>query len=264
MKKLLKVLLAALILIAIAIAVIFYLTSDVTRAADTFFTLVRNGNIQGAYASTAQEFRAATTQPKFEDFLKASAIADYESASWTSRSIRNNVGDLEGSLKTKSGGVIPITIKFVKESGTWKILSMHKPASGIDSDSPALPPDLELTALADHSVLLLGRAINAGDFRPFYSECSKTWQDQTTPEALGKAFKSFLDQKIDLTVAGGIKPEFSEKPVIDKNGTLIVQGFYPVQKSKINFTFKYIQDAGTWKLLGTKVSMKEAAPEERK
>ena len=154
MKKAMMVILIVVVLIAAIAAAVFYLTSNVTRAADSFFTLVRNGNTQAAYALTAQEFRAATSESQFAAFLKSSSIADYESATWNSRSISNNTGELEGSLKTKSGGVIPIKLKFVKEGGSWKILSIEKPSAGVLSPagSPTVPPDAELIAMADNSL----------------------------------------------------------------------------------------------------------------
>jgi len=258
MKKALMVILIIVVAIAVLVAAVFYLTSGITRSANQFFTLVRSGNIQAAYASTAQEFRAATSESQFADFLKDSLVADYESSTWTSRSVRNNTGELEGSLKTKSGGVIPIKIIFVKETGSWKVLSIKKPQAGVSPQSPAFPTEAELIAMTDHSILMLGRAINTADFQSFYSECSNVWQKQTTPDALKEVFKSFLDQKIDLTMARGIKPEFGEKPAIDSNGVLIVKGLYPVQQSRLNFTFKYIQETGLWKLVGTKVSVTDA------
>jgi Ca2+-binding EF-hand superfamily protein len=262
MKKLLIGLAIAVVLIAVIVAAVFYLTSGVTRAGDRFFTLIREGKAKDAYHSTAQEFRAATSEDQFLAFLKTSSIADYDSSVWSSRSISINVGQLEGSLKLRGGGIIPIKVKLVKEGGEWKILAIEKSAAGLlaDTGSPALPADSELITMSNNALLLLGRAINAKDFSGFYSASAKIWQGQTTPEALKAAFKSFIDQNLNLTVIEGKIPEFVEKPLIDGSGRLILKGSYPVQHAKINFTLKFIQENREWKLFGVNVSTEEAPP----
>ena len=260
MKKLLIGILIGIVIIAVIVAVVFYLTSDVTRAGDQFFTLIRDGDAKGAYQSAAREFQASTSEEQFMVFLKNSSISNYESATWTSRSISDNVGALEGSLKTKGGGVIPIKVKLVKEDGKWKLLAIEKAAAGIVSDTqPAtVPADAELSTMANNSVLMLGRAINAADFGGFYSSVSKTWQNQTTADALKGIFQSFIDQKIDLTVIGGKNPEFSEKASIDGSGRMILKGFYVAQPVKVKFTLKYIREDKQWKLIGINVAQEEA------
>jgi hypothetical protein len=260
MKKALIGILLGIVLIVIIVAAVFYLTADVTRSGDSFLALIRDGNAKDAYQSTSREFQAATSQDQFMAFLKSSTIADYESAAWSSRSISDNIGELEGSIKTKAGGVVPVKMKFVKERGKWKLLSIEKASAGIVAEAtPAsVPADAELAAMSNNSVLMLARAINYNDFGSFYSSISKIWQNQTTADALKENFKSFVDQKIDLTVIEGKNPEFSEKASIDGSGRLILTGFYLVPPAKINFTLKYIKEEKQWELVGINVSQEEA------
>jgi len=265
MKKLVIGVVIAIGVVALIVAAVFYMTSGVTQAGDRFFAMIRDGKAREAYQTAAREFRTATSEDQFLAFLKSSTIAQFESASWSSRSISLNVGELEGSLKTSGGGVIPIKLKLVKEDGVWKVLALEKSVAGLvsDSGSAAIPGETELITLANSSVMQLGRAINARDFSGFYHSSSKIWQSQTTPEALQSAFQSFIDQTLDLTMVEGKSPNFSEKPSIDGSGRLILQGFYPVQPSKINFTLKYIMEEKQWKLVGVNVSLEEAPPAAR-
>ncbi len=259
MKKVLIGILIGVVIVAAIMAGVFYMTSGVTRAGDGFFALIRDGNAKGAYQSTAREFQAATSEEKFIEFLKSSSISDYESATWSSRSISNNIGELDGSLKTKGGVVVPIKLKLVKEDGKWKLLSIEKAAAGIVADTgPAtVPVDAELAAMTNNAILMLGRAINAGDFGSLHSSIAKLWQNQITPDGLKEIFRSFIDQKIDLTVVEDKNPEFSDKASIDENGRLILKGFYLIQPTKVNFTLKYIQEDKQWKLVGINVSQEE-------
>jgi hypothetical protein len=260
MKKVLIGLVVVLVVIGAIILFVFYLTSGLTQSADQFFTLVREGKAKDAYLSTTREFQAATPEENFMAFLKSSTIADYESAFWSSRSVSNKIGELEGSIKTRAGGIIPVKLKLIKEDGKWKIHSIEKAASGLvtTSTEPTVPAEDELKAMTSRSVLLLARAINSKDFSEFYNATAKVWQSQTTPEALKENFIKYIEQNVDLTFAEGYSPEFSEKPSIDESGRLILKGYYSNQPSRLSFTIKFIRQESEWKLVGIHVSLEEA------
>jgi len=271
MKKTVIGLVIALVVVGAVVIAVFFLTGGVTRSANAFFTLIREGKPKDAYASASREFQASASEEDFSAFLKDSLIADYESATWSSRSVSNAIGELEGSLKTRTGAVIPIKIKLVKEDGRWKIHAIEKAAAGLvntpaetqEAETPsreaALPPEGELKAMTSASVQLLARAIKAKDFTEFFHATAKVWQDQVTPESLMESFKSYIEQGADLTFVKDMTPEFQEKPSIDKNGILVLTGAYPTRPSVLNFTIKYIRQDSEWKLIGLFVNSEEPA-----
>ncbi len=266
MGKLLGCLAVLLVGAGIVVFFVFYWTGDVTRAADQMFVLIRDGRAGEAYRSTAREFQAATSEDDFLAFLKNSTLTDYRGAKWYSRSVSGSTGELEGDIQTAGGGVIPIKIKLVKESGAWKVLVIEKALAGLrpktlqmdsvsaglgaDAVTPQIPPPEELAALADDSVMLLGRAVNTGDFSEFHKSISRMWQNQTTGEALLQAFQPLIDQKIDLTQVEGKIPEFTQNPAIDDSGRLILTGRYSLPSGTINFTVKFVSENLRWKLIG--------------
>lgn len=260
MKKVLIGLAIVLVVIGAIILFVFTLTSGLTRSADQFFTLIREGKAKDAYLSASREFQASAPEEDFAAFLKNSTIADYESATWSSRSVANKIGELEGSIKTRAGGVIPIKLRLIKEDGKWKIHAIEKAAAGLVTTSaePTVPAEDELKAMASRSALLLARAINNKDFSEFYNATAKVWQSQTTPEALKETFIKYIEQNVDLTFVEGHSPEFSEKPSIDESGRLILKGYYPTQPSRLSFTIKFIRQESEWKLIGIHVSLEEA------
>jgi len=270
-KKILIGLGIVLVVAGTIIFVAFRLTGGLTRPAEEFFTLIRDGRAKDAYLSASREFQASASEEVFSTFLKESAIAGYESASWSSRSVSNNIGELEGSIKTRAGGLIPIKIKLVKEDGRWKIHAIEKAAAGLvetpgETEPPGtpsreagLPPEGELMAMAGASIQLLARAINAKDFSEFHQATAKVWQDQVTPEALMESFKSYIEQGADLTFMKDMTPEFQEKPSIDENGILVLKGTYPTRPSVLSFTIKYIRQDSEWKLVGIFVNSEEPA-----
>ncbi len=249
--------LIALVLVVAAIVVmVFYWTSPITEAADRFFVSIREGKAQAAYQSTTREFQAATSEQSFMDFLKTSTIGDYDGATWSSRSVSGNTGELEGSIRTRSGGVIPLKVKLVNESGEWRVHALEKTPAGLvaDAAAPGIPAEDELATMANSSVLQLARAVNANDFSDFYKSIAQLWRDQTTAEALRDAFRPLVDQKIDLTAIEGKAPEFTEKPMIDDKGRLVLKGRYPLPPTAANFTLKFIFEKSQWKLIGIYVS----------
>ncbi len=260
MKKVLIGLVVVLVVIGAIILFVFYLTSGLTQSADRFFTLVREGKTKDAYLSASREFQASAPEEDFVAFLKKSTIADYESATWSSRSVANKIGELEGSIKTRAGGVIPIKLRLIKEDGKWKIRAIEKAAAGLvkTSAEPTVPAEDDLKAMTSRSVLLLARAINSKDFSEFYNATAKVWQSQTTPEALKENFIKYIEQNIDLTIVEAHSPEFIEKPSIDESGRLILKGYYPTQPSRLSFTIKFIRQESEWKLVGIYVSLEEA------
>lgn len=266
-KVLIGIFLGLLIIVVGAVLLVLYLTSDIVNSTDQFFSSIREGNIEEAYQYTATEFRAATPEETFKVFLRETAIVDYDSASWRSRSKQNNIGRLEGSIKTKSGGVIPVKIELVKEEGRWKILSINKKAGGVvkeeeaekgESQEKTVPAMDEMIAITNSSIMALGKAVNQDDFSIFYSSISKLWQSQTDTNELREAFKSFIKSNTNLTGIKGVNPIYSEKPHLDNNDWLVLKGYYPTEPLQVHFDLKYIYEYPEWKLASITVRTEEA------
>jgi hypothetical protein len=259
MKKLLIVLVVLVALLAIILASVFYLTAGVTDTADGFFSAIEEKDIEGAYNRFAsEEFRASTSLEEFRAFLEQSALANYSGATWTSRSVSGQEGELQGSVKTRDGGTVPITITLVKEAGEWRILSIHKASAGLvdEQAGKTVPPVEDLRRLTNESMMALAMALNARDFGDFYNRASVYWQSQTNVEELMGAFKSFIDQNIDLTVIDGMEPVFDEVPVINDDDLLILKGYYATRPSATHFELKHIYEHPDWKLFGINVSIR--------
>ena len=258
MKKILIIIGAALALIVIGIALVFYFTSGVVEVANGFFSAVQAGDYARARGFLSEDFRAATPTGAMRDFLEQSALINYASASWGTRTISGSQGELEGEIKTRDSGTVPVKMTFIKENGAWKIQSLRKSEAGIVTGEhvKAVPSDDELKLLANGSLHDLALAINNRDFSGFYSNIARFWQSQTNKESLLASFKSFTDQNIDLTVLNGMDPVFDERPIIDSNGFLALQGYYPTKPSVAYFELKYGYEYPEWKLVSINVSVR--------
>jgi hypothetical protein len=61
---------------------------------------------------------------------------EYASSSWTNRSIMNAEGTVAGTVTTRKGGVLPLTVRLVYEQGTWKVLALEPVGATRESTEP--------------------------------------------------------------------------------------------------------------------------------
>lgn len=106
---------------------LFSMTSDAVQAADQFLSLLAEGKVNDAYNSTASRLRAEETAEAFADSVRQVGLTDYASSSWHSRDLHNEVVTLKGTITTRTGGTLPVTIVLIKESGGWRVQSVTTP-----------------------------------------------------------------------------------------------------------------------------------------
>lgn len=107
------------------ISLALYATKGIVEVADQQLAALRAGDYPQAYSYTSKDFQNSTPLAKFQAFVEAyPSLKNNESSSFSSRKMENDVGTLEGTLKSKDGGVTPVVYKLVKENDTWKILSI--------------------------------------------------------------------------------------------------------------------------------------------
>ncbi|MCI0479100.1 DUF4864 domain-containing protein [Candidatus Uhrbacteria bacterium] len=121
--------------IVLIVSLAFVATAGPVKSADGFFSLLRDGDTEAAYRSTAKDFQSTVSYEEFEAFLDDyPKFKDNRSASYRSREISNDVGTLKGDLTADDGGVTPIEIGLVRENGEWRILYIRETVdSGIET-----------------------------------------------------------------------------------------------------------------------------------
>lgn len=258
MKKAVIVLVGIAVVIGIAVVVALTATSGMTESAQAFFKAIKEENYTGAYEHLSEEFRASTTQEEFVAFLDNSALMNFSEASWGSRSISGGIGELDGSITTEAGGVVPIRLGLVKENDTWKIYSIHKPRAGVARQESAvdLPSAEALVSLVDKTMLEFAESVNAGDFSGFYAHVSNLWRKQSSVEEFNDIFRSFIEADINLLPAlERHTPVFEREPKVDGEGVLVLEGHYPTQPSRLWFELKYLYEGIGWKVVGINVNL---------
>ena len=249
----------ALGLIIIIILLAFGLTRGAVTSGENFLGLIGSGKIAAAYESASATLKSQQTVESFTQSVKDLGLTDYASASWSSRETKNDRANLEGSVKTRAGGKIPLNMELVKESGTWKVIYLSAPQSGVAVEQGAkqLPTDEKSKALVLDSLLDFNRAIQDKSFDGFHTKISRAWQEQITADKLKEVFQQFIDKKMDISGIKTVEPVLSEPPQINSNGLLVLKGYYPTHPLKVNFELKYIYEHPAWKLFGINVHVNE-------
>ncbi len=236
-------------------ALVWQITSVLAATADGFFQAMKAGDIAKARTYLAEDFRASTSDEDLRRFVERSALANYQSASWTTRSIENDRGKLEGTVTTTSGGSVPMTISFVHENGQWKILALRKPDAGILTDDERPQPNpADQKRLVAETTKQFADASARDDFTQFHGYIATLWQKQISPGQLKDTFKSFHEAGIDLRKLSG-DPTISQAG-FDDDGAFTIQGTYPYDAYTYAFRYRYIYEGVDWKVVGVRGNLK--------
>jgi hypothetical protein len=257
-KKFLKIISAIIVVIAIALGAVFYFTADMVTAADNFFNSVEQGNVDEAYSKLSEDFKNSTSESELIQFLQLHGFDKFKQASWDSRSINGGSGTLKGSITTESDGVIPVSIDFVKTNGGWKIYSMVKPQSGIQTESSPLqvPDEQNQVKLVNESMLVFAQSVKEKSMSKFHQHVSNVWQQSYTIAQLDEAFGVFYELESDLRILKNFSPVFDSKPIVNDEGNMVISGQYPTKPSKMYFKQTYVYEGLSWKLIGFSANIK--------
>ena len=259
MKTLLIILAGIGALIVIAIASVMYFTSGMSDTADNFFTAVKSNNYDEAYSLLSEDFKNTTSKSQLKTYLIQNSLNHYKDTSWTKRSVSGGRGTLSGSITTESGGVIPISLGFVKGEDDWKIYSIEKPYSGIreETEAASIPSKQEQIKLTKETIHILALSIRDKDMSKMYSHISNLFKRQITPKEMDNAFSSFFRFGDTFLELDQLTPQFSKDPALNENGVLVLKGFFPTKPLQIHFEQKYVYEGLSWKVLGLDISLKQ-------
>jgi hypothetical protein len=252
LKKLLKILLGVVAVFVIAVAVLFYVTSGMVDTADAFFNAVKKKDIATARSYLAEDFKASTDETALTEFLTKGAILNFKEASWSNRQTSGGRGELNGSITTDTGGVVPVKMMFVKENGAWKIYAIQKPTAGLQAadSSPTVPSTADQIGLVKQSMHDFVASVEKKDMGDFRKTVSQMWQKQFSTEQFNQAFKSIIDAGAHWSVLNQVEPVLASDANVDENGVLSLTGYYPTRPSQVKFEQKYIYEGTSWKLMG--------------
>ncbi|MBI3899136.1 MAG: hypothetical protein HY308_12690 [Gammaproteobacteria bacterium] len=257
MKYLVRILVGIAAVVVVMFSTIFFLTHGMANTADKFFAALQTKDYADAYGCLSDDSRASTQQAELVQFLAKSSLLRIKGVSWKNRSIDGNRGQFDGVVALEDGGLVPLSLSFIKENDQWLIYSIYKPSTDpVNIESASLPSESERVALAMESMTKFASSVKARDFSEFHKYSSHVWQREVTVDKINAAFKSFIDNNVTVLPADNIVPVIDGTPSIDANGILSIKGHYPAKQSNVMFELGYVYEGVNWKLIQTSVNVR--------
>ncbi len=161
-----------------------------------------------------------------------------------------------------------------------------------DAMTKTLPTEHQLQQLAERTLLAFNDALVKGDFSDFHAGTSERWRfrgkgsralnysgreakklDDSDPEnraerltvgALDRAFRGFIEAKVDLSTVTAAKLIFDEPPAMNTNAVLNLRGHldgvvfqngFPPIPNKLSFNLEFVMEGAKWMLFGITVNL---------
>ena len=118
-----------------------------------------------------------------------------------------------------------------------------------------VPSERALEALVKTSLLSFNDANVTGNYTVLHAKLSKPFRQQFSPERLEETFKEFREKNIDIDVIAAFTPTYQPAPLVDGDGKLLVNGFFPTEPVRVNFQLDFIPSDGEWKLIRINVKL---------
>ncbi|MBI3927996.1 MAG: hypothetical protein HY319_20810 [Armatimonadetes bacterium] len=107
------------------LVLVFWLTQPLVDRAQEFLGLLGQGKVHEAYETSAQEFKEVTSEEEFTQFIQRVGLDEPSTASWSSREIDNDRGELSGTVTNARGDKLPTTVFLLHLQGGWKVAGIH-------------------------------------------------------------------------------------------------------------------------------------------
>lgn len=243
--------LGAIAFIGVLVIVLLIATGGLVDTVDAFFLAINEGRPEEAYTMyTSSDFKNNVDSETFAYILDYMPLGEYESASWTNREIKNDLGVLTGTITTVRGDELPATIQFQKENGDWLILHINVNLTTL-RDEP-------LEALVKNQMQLLADAINKGDFTEIYEKSSGNFRETNTVESFKSAFAVFIEKGIDLSIVKDREMVLSDDgQKLADNGLLEVKGSFPGTPFTVQFQMGFYFEEARWKMVSIDINIPE-------
>ncbi|MFT5471337.1 MAG: hypothetical protein ACI8UO_006470 [Verrucomicrobiales bacterium] len=236
--------------IALFFGFIYFATSGVAKAGDEFIDAIASEDRARIEACLSSEFLKASSWGDLDGFLKENELYKNEGVFWNSREFQNNAGKLEGSVTLKSGRKFPVQLNLLKNDGEWKIFSISRQISDAGLvTNPSLPELSECAAIVKETTRQFSDAINDGSFGDFHAGTAPEFQRDVPLDSFTDKFGEFLKSDLDLSGLQHLDPAFAVDPTVNGNGVLILEGYFPTEPSRAEFSYHYLRRLDEWQLV---------------
>jgi hypothetical protein len=118
-------------------------------------------------------------------------------------------------------------------------------------------PSDEALAIMIKTVLIAYNDANlTGNYTVLRDLASPSFRESNSSASLAEIFKDMRQKKIDIAPIVLFKPKLVQKPRIDDDGDLILEGFFDTRPERVEFFLVYRAAGGLWQLFALRVTTK--------
>lgn len=111
-----------------------------------------------------------------------------------------------------------------------------------------VPPPVLQEILIKTTLLTFNDANLTGNYTVLHAKLAKAFRDKITPDGLKAAFKSFADQKADMSLVAAMRPVSSSEPAINATrGSLELRGYFDTKPSRVTYELHFLPSEGQWR-----------------
>ena len=249
-------------LVAAIVGGVFYATSGMTGAADKFFQTARGGDIQAVYALTSAELRNTTSPERLAGFIEANRFDEVAETSWSSRTIENNLGSVEGTVTLDDGGIVPITMQLVKQADGWMVSLIElrqagvqggaAPQPGRQDASGSIPPDNVVLNLVRFHTGVFFDAARRNDVEYF----RQSWADGITLAQLEELTASLEGADEAMELLDRARPVV-ERTIPAEGGGFEAIGYIPAEPWRFQYAYRFRPVGESWKVTDFRYELME-------
>jgi hypothetical protein len=118
------------------------------------------------------------------------------------------------------------------------------------------PSDDEVVALVDRSMRVFMSSVREKSMRSLWNHISSRFRDKYSVAQLDEVFKDFYGLAITGDPLAEKSPIFTAGPAMDRDGNLVVDGYYATSPLRVRFHLTFAMEGRAWKLVGINVSAK--------
>ncbi len=98
------------------------------------------------------------------------------------------------------------------------------------------------------AIIALNHANMTGNYTVLRALGAPGFQLANPPARLAEIFSGLRKRRVDLSPVAVIKPVFMRKPFVNRQGMMVLTGYFPSRPEAVVFTLGYKPVAGIWKL----------------
>ncbi len=135
-----------------------------------------------------------------------------------------------------------------KEWNLWKIYVNWKELSReIEGEELYIPENYELNNLTNNFFILYNNSVYKNNYKFFYDNLSKKWQDKTSEKELKTLIAPTIVYKVDINDIIKKDIVYSKPPYINKDKLLVLEWYYQ-STPLLSFVLKFTYEHPDWKI----------------